>query len=188
MNISGTIIVEYIQYIWSYRGFWSYRIRIDFTLVPLENSRGHAQLWWCVHDTGHDKERQEFRVFDWQAQVIHYCRAPCHHEKMRVRVECEGVWYVWGGVVYRYHAPSPPLRFLTVSGDYMFKELKRRFFALIQLSQYKFILTTYSAGVSACVMCEGGVWACVMCEGVSLSQKLCVRLYPMTTSALNVTA
>ncbi|XP_064386073.1 calcium-dependent secretion activator 2-like isoform X3 [Halichondria panicea] len=38
--------------------------------------------------------------------------------------------------------------FLTVSGDYMFKELKRRFFALIQLSQYKFILTTYSAGAN----------------------------------------
>ena len=28
----------------------------------------------------------------------------------------------------------------------MFKQLKKRFFALIQLSQYKFILTTYLPG------------------------------------------
>lgn len=30
----------------------------------------------------------------------------------------------------------------------MFKQLKKRFFALIQLSQYKFILTTYLPGHS----------------------------------------
>ncbi len=52
---------------------------------------------------------------------------------------CEGCGC---GLVLSY---APP-RFLMVSGDYIFKELKKRFFALIQLSQYKFVLTTYSAG------------------------------------------
>ena len=38
---------------------------------------------------------------------------------------------------------TPTHSYLNSSGDFMFKQQKRRFFALMQLSQYKFLLCAY---------------------------------------------
>ena len=40
------------------------------------------------------------------------------------------------------------VRYLTASGDHMFKQRKRRFFALIQLDQYQFLLSTFPDNAS----------------------------------------
>ena len=39
-------------------------------------------------------------------------------------------------------------RYLTASGDCMFKQRKRRFFVLIQLDQYQFLLSTFPDNAS----------------------------------------
>ena len=53
---------------------------------------------------------------------------------------------------YTFHGmfaiPPHAIRYLTASGDHMFKQRKRRFFALIQLDQYQFLLSTFPDNAS----------------------------------------
>ena len=42
----------------------------------------------------------------------------------------------------------PPPSYLTASGDHIFKQRRRRFFALIQLDQYQFLLSTFPDNAS----------------------------------------